>query len=49
MALAHAVGDKTEESYRRGDLFGKRRNLAGDWADFCAGNAPAGVIALRRA
>lgn len=35
MALAHAVGDKTEAAYRRGDLFDKRRALANDWADYC--------------
>ena len=27
MALAHAVGDKVEAAYRRGDLFEKRRRL----------------------
>jgi len=34
MALAHAVGDKTEEAYRRGDLFDKRRTLMAMWAAF---------------
>ena len=37
MALAHAVGDKVEAAYRRGDLFAKRRQLAEAWAAFCAG------------
>ena len=32
MALAHAVGDKVEAAYRRGDLFRKRRQLAEAWA-----------------
>jgi integrase len=36
MALAHAVGDKVEAAYRRGDLFEKRRQLAEAWARFCA-------------
>jgi integrase len=36
MALAHAVGDKVEAAYRRGDLFEKRRRLMDDWAAFCA-------------
>ena len=36
MALAHAVGDKVEAAYRRGDLFQKRRQLADAWAKFCA-------------
>jgi integrase len=34
MALAHAIGDKTEEAYRRGDLFDKRRVLMQQWAQF---------------
>jgi integrase len=35
MALAHAVGDKVEAAYRRGDLFEKRRRLMLQWADYC--------------
>jgi integrase len=35
MALAHAVGDKVEAAYRRGDLFDKRRRLMAAWAKFC--------------
>ena len=35
MALAHAVGDKVEAAYRRGDLFEKRRPLMAEWATFC--------------
>ena len=34
MALAHAIGDRTEEAYRRGDLFEKRRELMNMWAEF---------------
>jgi integrase len=34
MALAHAIGDKVEAAYRRGDLFEKRRHLMADWAAF---------------
>ena len=34
MALAHAVGDQTEEAYRRGDLLVKRRQLMEDWATY---------------
>lgn len=40
MALAHAVGDKVEAAYRRGDLFEKRRRLMEAWAGYCA-QAPA--------
>jgi integrase len=35
MALAHAVGDKVEAAYRRGDLFQKRLQLMDAWARFC--------------
>src|SRR5262249_62007125 len=36
MALAHAIGDKVEAAYRRGDLFRKRRELLDAWARYCA-------------
>ena len=36
MALAHAIGDKVEAAYRRGDLFGKRRALMEEWGRFSA-------------
>ena len=35
MALAHAIGDKVEAAYRRGDLFEKRQRMMADWATFC--------------
>jgi integrase len=35
-ALAHAVENKVEAAYRRGDLFEKRRELMRAWADFAA-------------
>jgi len=44
MALAHAVGDKVEAAYRRGDLFEKRRQLAEAWAKFCATVPTPGVV-----
>ncbi|MDE2184697.1 MAG: integrase arm-type DNA-binding domain-containing protein [Alphaproteobacteria bacterium] len=37
MALAHAVEDKVEAAYRRGDLFNKRVALMRDWSKFCDG------------
>lgn len=40
MALAHAVGDKVEAAYRRGDMFEKRKRLMADWAKFCDTPAP---------
>jgi hypothetical protein len=46
-ALAHAIENKVEAAYRRGDLFGKRRQLMDAWATYCA--APKGkVVAFRR-
>jgi integrase len=35
MALSHAVGDKVEAAYRRGDLFDKRRQLMDSWSRYC--------------
>jgi integrase len=35
MALAHAVSDKVEAAYRRGDLLEKRRQLAEAWSKYC--------------
>jgi integrase len=47
MALAHAVGDKVEAAYRRGDLFERRRRMMTAWATFCATpkHAPGGNVA----
>jgi integrase len=42
MALAHAIGDKVEAAYRRGDLFEKRRQLMREWAEFCSGSGEDG-------
>jgi integrase len=42
-ALAHAIGDKVEAAYRRGDLFEKRRRLMADWAAWCARPVPSGA------
>jgi len=36
MALAHAVSDKVEAAYRRGDMLEKRHQLMEAWAVFCA-------------
>jgi integrase len=34
-ALAHVIGGKVEQAYRRGDMFEKRRRLVQQWATFC--------------
>jgi len=49
MQLAHAVGDKVEAAYRRGDLFEKRRQLVEAWAQFCGGTVGENVVPIRRA
>ncbi|NTI22267.1 integrase arm-type DNA-binding domain-containing protein [Rhizobium rhizogenes] len=48
MALAHAVSDKVEAAYRRGDMLERRRRLMKDWSEYCS-MAPrsADVVALR--
>jgi integrase len=48
MALAHAVGNKVEAAYRRGDLFEKRRQLAEAWGRHCAEVAEDVVTPLRQ-
>jgi integrase len=48
-ALAHIIGDKVEQAYRRGDLFDKRRRLMQQWATFCTAPAQAqGNVTLLR-
>ena len=34
VALAHAIGNRVESAYRRGDLLEKRRELMAAWADY---------------
>jgi integrase len=50
MALAHAIGNKVEAAYRRGDLFEKRRQLMEAWGRFCTTSpTTAEVVALVQA
>jgi len=49
MALAHAIGDKVEAAYRRGDLFEKRRRLMDLWAAYCRGTPAEGAVVPIRA
>jgi integrase len=37
MALAHAIGNRVEAAYRRGDLLAKRVSMMAAWADFAGG------------
>ena len=51
-ALAHALADKTEAAYARGDLFEKRRRLMADWGTFCSmpsSGTPSVVLPFRGA
>ncbi len=43
-ALAHAISDRVEAAYRRGDLFEKRRRLMDAWAGHCANGKTAGSV-----
>lgn len=44
-SLAHAIKDKTEAAYRRGNLFEKRRRLMTDWCAYCSSQlAPAEIL-----
>ena len=40
-ALAHTLGNSTEQAYARSDLFERRRTLMQQWADYLTGQSPA--------
>jgi integrase len=40
MALAHAIGNKVEAAYRRGDLLARRRAMMCDWERYCLSGVP---------
>jgi integrase len=44
MALAHAIGNKVEAAYRRGDLFEKRVRLMDAWAEFATKTPGVGEV-----
>ncbi|PTB17769.1 integrase [Trinickia symbiotica] len=47
MALAHAVENKVEGAYRRGDMLERRRTMMEDWARYCE-SKKAPVIPFKR-
>jgi integrase len=47
-ALAHVIGDKAEQAYRRGDALEKRRALTEAWANYCEPEAGSNVVKLAR-
>ncbi|MGA7180189.1 MAG: tyrosine-type recombinase/integrase [Thiobacillaceae bacterium] len=50
MALAHAIGNKAEAAYRRGDLFQKRLRMMTDWEKHCRSKpVKADVVPIKRA
>lgn len=44
-ALAHAVGDASEQAYKRGQMFEKRRLMMEEWATYCDAIQPTGGAA----
>ena len=45
-ALAHAVGNATEQAYRRGTALARRREMMAAWERYIAGDTGAAVIDL---
>jgi integrase len=48
-ALAHVIGDKAEQAYRRSDALDKRRKLMEAWSNYCAKNSGSAVVPIRKA
>ncbi|MDN4986564.1 tyrosine-type recombinase/integrase [Bradyrhizobium sp. WYCCWR 13022] len=47
-ALAHVIGDKAEQAYRRSDALDKRRKLMDAWAAYCEPRRSANVVQIRK-
>jgi integrase len=47
-ALAHVIGDKAEQAYRRGDALEKRRKLMEAWASYCEPKVRSNVLTLAK-
>lgn len=47
-ALAHVIGDKAEQAYRRSDALDKRRKLMEAWAAYCEPKAESNVLQMRK-
>jgi integrase len=48
MALAHAIGNRTEAAYRRGELMTKRATLMDQWSRFLLTPSDANVVPIGR-
>jgi integrase len=46
-ALAHAIGDKAEQAYRRDDALERRRPMMEAWAQFCSSTNGDNIVPLR--
>jgi integrase len=50
-ALAHAIGDRAEQAYRRSDALARRRKLMDAWAEYCArapAKSPDNIVPLKQ-
>jgi integrase len=47
-ALAHVIGDKAEQAYRRSDALARRRELMDAWAQHCDDSAGENVLTFKR-
>jgi integrase len=47
-ALAHVIGDKAKQAYRRSDALEKRRKLMEAWAQYCEPKASNNVVPIRK-
>jgi integrase len=47
-ALAHVIGDKAEQAYRRSDALEKRRKLMDQWAAYCSTPKTGKIVSFHR-
>jgi hypothetical protein len=47
-ALAHVMGDKAEQAYRRSDALRKRRKLMEAWSAYCEPKTSENVVQMRK-
>jgi integrase len=47
-ALAHVIGDKAEQAYRRIDPLEKRRKLMKTWASYCEPKISANILQMHK-
>jgi integrase len=47
-ALAHVIGDRAEQAYRRSDALARRRELMDAWANYCLRGSDENVVAFKR-